>query len=121
MRATRRPRSCNEREVSRRLRADQLAEPERLVRDRDLVTGVVDDLQEEPGRRAALVQLPGRVQVARPEAVGDDAARRLPRSLRERGEFRLGLRRRVDERLDADVVAGLRLREQLLGRPDGLD
>ena len=54
--------------------------------DRQLVAGVVDDLDEEAGVRAALVQLPGRVQVARAEAVRDDAA---------------GLARAVDERLAA--------------------
>src|SRR5919197_1648108 len=63
------------REVARGLRADQLREAERLIRDRQLVTGLVDDLQEEPRRRAALVQLARRVQIARAEAVRDDAAR----------------------------------------------
>ena len=77
------------REVAGRLRADQLPEPERLAGDRQLVTGVVDHLQVEPRRRAALVQLPGRVEVARAEAVRDDAAGRLARPRRELEHRRL--------------------------------
>ena len=62
----------------------------------------------------ALVQLAGRVEVARAEAVRDDAAR-LAGALDEGRE--LVLPGRVDERLDADVVAaGLRLGEQLVER-----
>src|SRR5471032_1749064 len=64
-------------EITCRLRADQLPEPERLPGDRDLLAGRVDDLEIEAGRGAALVQLPGRVQVAGPEPVRDDAAGRL--------------------------------------------
>ena len=44
----------------------------RLAGDRDLLARVVDDLEEEAGVRAALVQLPGRVQVARSVAVRHD-------------------------------------------------
>ena len=68
--------------VARRLRADQAAKPNVAAGDRQLVAGVVDDLEEEAGVRPALVQLPGRVQVARPEAVRDDAARRRARGRR---------------------------------------
>src|SRR5947207_12620355 len=60
--------------VARSLRPDQPAEPERPARDRELLPRVVHDLEEEPGRRAALVQLARRVQVTRTEAVRDDAA-----------------------------------------------
>ena len=38
---------------------------------------IVDDLEEEAGVRAALVQLPGRVQVTRPEPMRHDATGRL--------------------------------------------
>ena len=47
--------------------ADQAAEAEALARDRQLVARVVDDLDRADRVRAALVQLPGRVQVARAE------------------------------------------------------
>ena len=64
---------------------------------------VVDDLQEAADRRAALVQLAGRVQVARPEAEGDDAVGLRAQPLDER--LQALLLGRVDERLDRDVVA----------------
>ena len=44
-------------EVARRLGADQPREAERLPGDRQLLAVVLDDLQEEPGVRAALVEL----------------------------------------------------------------
>src|SRR4051812_34820088 len=53
------------------------------------------------------------LQVTRAEALRDNAAG-LPSAGDERLE--LGLARRVDERLDRDVVAGPRLREQLVDR-----
>ena len=59
------------------------------------------------------MQLAGRVQVARAEPVRDDAARLPPRPLDQRLELRL--LPRVDEGLDRDVVALVRLREQLVG------
>ena len=121
MRATRRPRSCNNAKSPAACARISVPNPNGRPGICELVAGVVDHLQVEARRRPALVQLAGRVQVARAEAVGDDAAGRLPRSLRERGQLGLGLRRRVDERLDADVVAVVRLREELLDRPLGLD
>src|SRR5579871_5969917 len=57
-----------------RLRADEAAEPERLAGDRELLARVVDDLEEQPGVRAALVGLAGRVEVARAVAVRHDEA-----------------------------------------------
>src|SRR5919197_6159264 len=65
------------REVARCLGADQLREAERLIRDRQLVAGLVDDLQEDTGRRPTFVQLARRVEVPRAEAERDDAAGRL--------------------------------------------
>ena len=62
------------REVAGGLARISRAEAERAARDRQLLAGVVDDLDEEAGVRAALVQLPGRVQVARAEPERDDAA-----------------------------------------------
>src|SRR3954447_21403383 len=57
------------REVTGRLRADQAPETELATRDRQLVAWVVDHLDEQPGVRPALVELPGRVQVPRAEPV----------------------------------------------------
>ena len=99
--------------VSRRLRADQAREAEVAPGDRQLVAGVVHDLQEEAVVRAALVELAGGVEVARPEAVRDDVPA-LARTIDEL--LHLVDARRVDERLDAHVVALLRLREQFLER-----
>ena len=82
------------------------------VGDRQLLAGSSTTWTNTPGRRPALVELAGRVQVARPEAGGDDAAGLPARALASGVE--LGLARRVDERLDGDVVARPRLGEQLL-------
>src|SRR4029079_1455713 len=101
--------------VSLGLRVDEAREPELLPRDRQLGAGVVDDLEEAADRRAALVQLPGRVQVPRPEAEGDDAVGLRPDPLDERPEPLLLCG--VDERLDRDVVPGLGLLEQPLHPP----
>ena len=101
------------REVAGRLRADQAPEAEVATRDRQLLSGVVDDLDEETGVRPTLVQLPRGVQVARAEAARDDAARLV----RPGGEgSQLAFAGGVDERLDADVVALARLGQQLVER-----
>src|SRR5436309_12007625 len=71
-------------EVARRLCADQPREPERLAGNRKLLALIVDDLQEPALFRAALVQLAGRVQVARAEPVRADAACLPPRPLDQR-------------------------------------
>ncbi len=94
------------------LRADQAAEAERLAGDRELVARVVDDLEEEPRVRAALVQLAGRVQVARAVAVRHDETAAAAQLDDEIGDAAVVLGGRLDERLHADVVALLRLREQ---------
>ena len=77
----------------------------------ELLAEVVHDLDREHGVRAALVQLAGRVQVARAEALRHDAAG-LARAHDERIELALALG--VDERLDGDVLRRLRLREQVV-------
>src|SRR4051794_33323069 len=94
------------------LRADQSAEAEVAARNRQLVARVVDDLQVEPGVRAALVQLARRVQIPRPVAVRHHepaAAAQLPDEIRDPAVVLLV---RLDERLHADVIVLLRLREQ---------
>src|SRR6266540_4236505 len=83
------------------LRANQAAEAELAAGDRDLVAGVVGDLDEHTGLRAALVQLTCGVQVARAKAARDNAPR-LMCTLDQR--LQLLLAHRVDERLDRDVV-----------------
>src|SRR5262249_17270755 len=101
--------------VSLSLRLDQPAEAELLIRDRQLRARVVDDLEEAADRRAPLVQLPGRGGVAGAGTRGGDANGRRARLLGQGLEaLLLG---GVDERLDRDVVAGARLREELLRRP----
>src|SRR2546423_13552633 len=60
--------------IACRLCPDQPPEAEGLARNRQLVPRVVDDLEEEPRRRAALVQLARREQVPRAEGPGYDAA-----------------------------------------------
>ena len=94
------------REVPGGLRADQPAEAERLAGDRQLVARVVDHLQEQPRVRAALVQLAGRVQIARAVPVRDDEAAAVAQRLHEAGDPLVVRGRRLDERLHADVVAG---------------
>src|SRR3954454_9415249 len=107
--------------VTRRLRADQAAEAERLPRDGELLAGIVDDLQEETDVRPALVQLPGRMEIARPVAVRDDEAALAAELAHEVRDAPVVVLRRLDERLDADVVALLRLREQPLDGALGVD
>src|SRR5581483_5940789 len=75
-----------------------------------------DHLQVEPRRRAALVQLAGRVLEARAETVRHDAPGRLARLRREREHLLLVRRSGIHERLNADVVALPRLRVQLFRR-----
>src|SRR5436190_9804938 len=60
--------------VACRLRAYQPAEAELSPRDRQLGTGVVDHLEKHPCRRAALVQLSRRMEIARPVPVRHHAA-----------------------------------------------
>ena len=110
-----RPRSWR-RQVARRLRADELPEAEVLARDRNLLAGVVDDLDEAADRRPALVQLSGRVQVARPEPVRRHTARAGANRLHERVDSALVLIRGVDEGLDAHVVPLLRAVKQFVER-----
>src|SRR5262249_47761752 len=98
-------------EVALGLRTDQPPEAEVPTRDRDLRARVVHDLDEEPRRRSALLQLPGRVQVARPEPVRHDTVR-LVCEVDER--LQLTLSHRIDERLDRNVVRRLRSSEQVV-------
>ena len=63
-------------QVAVRLSPDQLRERVGLARDLEVALRVVDELEEPPGRRAALVELAGRVQVARAVSErGRDAVR----------------------------------------------
>ena len=62
-------------EVADRLGVLEAGEAVGGARDLDVGLGVVDELQEAPGRRAALVQLAGRVQEARAVAEGRRRAR----------------------------------------------
>src|SRR5262249_27025365 len=106
-------------EVAGRLCLDETPEAELLPRNRNLVAGIVDHLHEEASVRAAFVELSRRVQVARAEAVRDDATGLRAGRLDQRLELLLA--RGVDERLDRDVVAWARLCKQLLERAARLD
>ena len=61
-------------EVAGRLGVDELAEGVRPARDRDVGRMVRGQLEEPADRRAALVELAGRVQEARAVAGGRGAA-----------------------------------------------
>ena len=83
------------------LRGEELLERERPVRHRQVGLRLAGDLQVDPGRRAALVVLPGRVQEARAPAEGDRpagargerVADRRPARRRGAGRGRPGRRR----------------------------
>src|SRR5712691_6221213 len=87
------------REIAGGLRADQAAKAKRLAGNRDLVAGVVDDLQEETGVGSTLVQLAGRVQVARAVAVRHDEPATAAQLPDEVGDPAVVLLVRGDERL----------------------
>ena len=116
----------------------QRPEAERPARDRDVLRTVVDEHEEAPRGRPALVQLAGRVQVARPVAerrrrvrrvadrgaqLGDGGVDRLARreeaQQREVDPARLaGGRPRVGEQRAQRVVVGLLGRGQLAALGD---
>src|ERR1041385_8151696 len=92
-------------EVAERLRADERAERVIGLGHRQVLRRLVDELQHEDGVRAALVQLPGRVEKAGAVA----HRRREPHAIAQRGRKRgqrLGVARaRIQIGLDRDVVA----------------
>ena len=94
-----RPRSWR-RQVARRLRADELPEAEVLART-GISSPVSSTIWTKRPIGAALVQLSGRVQVARPEPVRRHTARAGANRLHERVDSALVLIRGVDEGLDA--------------------
>src|SRR6266508_372828 len=95
------------------LSADQAPEPKVPARNRNLVAGVVDHLDEQTCRRASLVKLSRGVQVAWPEPVRDDTPGRA-RPFDQR--LQLSLAHWIDERLNGDVIRRLSLAEQLVER-----
>ncbi len=104
-------------QVAERLCGDE--RPERLgpARDRQIPGRIGGDLEEDPGVRPALVELPGRVQEARPEPERRGGARRLADPLADGLQpiHHLGIHRQVGE--DGDVVeARPREAEELLDR-----
>src|SRR5581483_11458714 len=108
-------------EVARGLRPDQAREAERAPRDLQLLPVVLDHLEVEAGVGPALVELPGRVEVAGPEAPGHDAPGRRARAAGRGAQRGLVRRRGLDEGLEADVAAGPGRREELLRRGDVLE
>ena len=100
--------------VAGRLRVDERAEAVRAAGDGQVGGLVGQHLQEDPGRRAALVQLARRVQVARAEARRGRDAQAVADAPAHRLQARLGVVARGDEGLDAHVGApGLGRRERL--------
>ena len=107
------PASAQRLEIAERLRVLQRPERERLAGDLDVLGAVVHE-HEEADRSAgpALVQLAGRVQVARAVAERRRGLRRVAdrgAQLRDRGVDRLARRHEAEDR---DVVARARLAEQ---------
>src|SRR6478672_6361966 len=95
------------REVALGLGVDQAAERVRPARDRPIVRVVRGELEEPADRRAALVELAGRMEEARPVAGGRGAVGRVAE---HRADPIHGFRGRVgrrDERLEGEV--GVRL------------
>src|SRR3954447_11053958 len=103
------------------LRADQPAKAEVPARDRQLLARVVDHLEKEPDVRAALVELPGRVQIPRPVTVRDDETASTAQLAHEVGKAPVVLLRRLDERLHTDVVVLVRLPKEHVDRAVRLD
>src|SRR6188768_3329655 len=95
-------------EVARRLRIDELSEGVRPVRDGTVDRMVRGELDEPADRRAALVQLPGRMEEPRTVAEGGRTPRRVAQQAPDGGEGVVRLVGRRDERLEREVA----------GRPD---
>src|SRR5205085_8060988 len=82
-------------------------------RNRDLAPGVADDLHEQSRRRAALVELPRRMQIPRTQPMRHDTSC----FTRARDEWpELGFADGVDECLDRDVVGRFGRRKQVVER-----
>ena len=96
------------REVALRLGVDQPAERVRPARDRAVDRVVGGELEEPAARRAALVELAGRVEEARPVAGGRRAAASRRGAAPGSGSSAASVAgRRGDERLEREVRVGL--------------
>ena len=93
-------------EVARGLGVDELAEGVRPARDVEVGRVVGGQLEEPADRRAALVELAGRVQEARAVAGRGRALRPIAEQRPDAGEGLVAGRRRGDERLEAEVGVG---------------
>ncbi len=98
--------------VARRLVGDQLAEGERAIRNREVFSGRLGDLQEYSDGRSALVELAGRVQEARSPAEGDGTPGTGRENVAQFGEVRM--RDTVHVGLDGQVTVVGEMREQLV-------
>src|SRR5919198_4039882 len=101
-------------EVAERLRLLQGAEGVGRARYRQILRVGRGDLQEDARVRAALVELPRRVEEARPVACGRRAARRVAQARADGLYLGLVLRRLLDVVEHGDVVAGLHTRQMSL-------
>src|SRR5919201_5091549 len=98
-------------EVAERLRLLQGAEGVGRARYRQILRVGRGDLQEDARVRAALVELPRRVEEARPVSCGRRAARRVAQARADGLYLGLVLRRLLDVVEHGDVVAGLHTRQ----------
>ena len=90
-------------EVARGLGVDELAEGVRPVGDRAVARVVRGQLEEPADRRAALVELAGRVQEARAVAGGRRPAGPVAQERPDPGDRRVARRRRGDEGLEREI------------------
>ena len=123
MRATGRPRPRSAPASPSACASRSVRKPNAPPGDHLVVLLAREQLHEHAGRRPALVELAGRVQVARAEAGRDGAAERVAQAALQALEQRLALGRGGDERLQADVRAAalgvpehVAQRARLLGR-----
>src|SRR5690606_24625725 len=90
--------------VTRRLRLDERAEREVTAGYVEVLDGITGDLQEDTGRRSALVVLPGGVEESRPPAERRGAAGALGDELPGAGEVGVLVAIEVDLQRDVAVI-----------------
>ena len=104
-------------QVADRLGVLERRERVRLAGDLDVLGPVVEQLQEAPGLRAALVELAGRVQEARAVAERGRRLRRVADRLAQLGDRRVELGRGLHVAHDRDVARAARRRRAARAAP----
>src|SRR5439155_14800308 len=100
-------------QVARGLRVLERPEGVARLRDLDVVRAVVDQLEEQPGLRAALVELPGRVEEARAISEGGRGLRGVADRRAQTVDRTIEALRRLDVAHDRHVVRRLGVQEEL--------